>query len=285
MASGELDLPGWLDWTWTLRVLESEVLVTGEVVRRDTGTLVTSCVVDDEPVAVTVRQIAGRLSVTPDDAAVVRAVVRRFHLDLDRRAVGEALEASLPYSVRADVAGDGWVRRPAAAGLWPFCLVFLSGGHAWWEPVRRIFDDLGHSVPGHGAGPVQVAPRPDEILAAGHERLAGYGIAGHRVGNMLGLASAFATRPGRYEEEALRALPAVDAVERLGELPHIGARRARAIASTALGHDDVLPDLSRHDERLRRQLGAGWSQVRAAARRATPYRSVLGDTLLELVTD
>jgi 3-methyladenine DNA glycosylase/8-oxoguanine DNA glycosylase len=174
----------------------------------------------------------------------------------------------------------GWVRRPAAAGLWPFCLVFLSGGNPWSESARGIFTDLGHK-----AGPVQVAPRPDDILAAGHERLAGYGIAGHRVGNMLALASAFATRPGRYEEESLRALPAADVIERLGELPHIGAKRARDIASTALGHDDVLPDLSRQNERLRRELGIGWSQVRAAARRATPYRSVLGDTLLELVAD
>jgi hypothetical protein len=275
-----LDLPRWLDWTWALRVLESEILVTGETVRRETGTLITSCVVDDEPVAVTVRQAHGRLSVTPDDAAVAHAVVRRFHLDLDVTGAGKALEASLPYPVRTGVAGEGWVRRPAAAGLWPFCLVFLSGGNPWSEPVRWIFNDLGRK-----AGPVQVAPRPDDILAAGHQRLASYGIAGHRVGNMLALASAFATRPGRYDEEALRALPNADVIERLGELPHIGARRSRAIASTALGHDDVLPDLSRYDERLRRQLGTGWSQVRAAARRATPYRSVLGDTLLELVTD
>jgi hypothetical protein len=279
MDRSGLDLPGWLDWTWMLRVLESEVLVPGEVVRRNTGTLVTSCMVDDEPVAVTVRQVAGRLSVTPDDDAVVRSVVRRFHLDLDEQAVGKALEA-LAYPVRTGVADAGWVRRPAAVGLWPFCLVFLSGGNPWSEPVGRIFTDLGRK-----AGPVQVAPRPGDILAAGHERLAAYGIAGHRVGNMLGLASAFATRPGRYEEEALRALSAADAVERLGELPHIGVRRALAIASTALGHDDVLPDLSRHDERLRQQLGTSWSQVRAMAGRATPYRSVLGDSLVELTTD
>jgi 3-methyladenine DNA glycosylase/8-oxoguanine DNA glycosylase len=261
-------------------MLESEVLVTGEVVRREAGTLITSCVVDDEPVAVTVTQAGGRLSVAPDDGAVVHAIVRRFHLDLDGRAVEKALEASLPPSVRTRAADEGWVRRPAAAGLWPYCLVFLSGGNPWSESVRGIFADLGRK-----AGPLQVAPRPDDILAAGQPRLASYGIAGHRVGNMLGLAAAFATHPGRYDEEALRALPAADAVKRLGELPHIGATRARAIASTALGHDDVLPDLSRRDERLRRELGTSWPQLRAAARLAAPYRSVLGDTLLELVTD
>jgi hypothetical protein len=102
---------------------------------------------------------------------------------------------------------------------------------------------------------------------------------------MLALAVIFATHPDRYDEDALKALPAAAAVRRLGELPHIGAVRARAIAATALGHEDVLPDLSRHDERMRRELGTGWPQVRTAARRAVPYRAVLGDTLLNLVTD
>jgi len=275
-----LELPGWLDWTWALSVLESEVLVTGEVVNRAAGTLITSCAPDDEPVAVTVRKADGRLLVTPGDAAVVRAVVRRFHLDLDRQAVEQALDASLPRFVPARTADAGWVRRPAAAGLWPYCLIFLSGGNPWSESISRIFADLGAK-----AGPLRVAPRPDDILTAGHEKLGGYGIAGHRVGNMLGLASAFATRPGRYDEETLRALPGDVAVKRLGELPHIGTRRARAIASTALGHDDVLPDLSRHDDRLRQVLGSDWPRVRAAARLASPYRSVVGDTLLDLVTD
>ena len=210
---------------------------------------------------------------------MISAVVRRFHLDLDESAAGKALEASLPLSVRTRVTEEGWVRRPAAVGLWPFCLVFLSGGNPWSEPVGRIFADLGRK-----AGQVRVAPRPDDILNA-EPRLGGYGIAGHRVGNMLGLASAFAAQPGRYDEAALLALSGADAVKRVSEFPHIGARRARVIASTVLGHDDVLPDLSRQDERFRQELGASWSQLRAAARRATPYRSVLADTLLELVTD
>ena len=47
----------------------------------------------------------------------------------------------------------------------------------------------------------------------------------------------------------------------------------------------MLPDLARRDDQLRRNLGLGWSQVQAAARRAAPYRSILGDTLLELMSD
>jgi hypothetical protein len=41
----------------------------------------------------------------------------------------------------------------------------------------------------------------------------------------------------------------------------------------------------RQDEELRSRLGLGWSQIRAAARHAVPYRSILGDTLLELLSD
>jgi hypothetical protein len=275
-----LDLPGWLDWNWALGQLENQVPVAGEVVRRDSGTLITPYLVDDEPVAVTVRASGGRLSVAPGDAAVARVVTRRFHLDLDGPAVAKALEASLPHCVPPRTADGGWVRRPAAAGLWPYCLVFLSGGDPWSEPVRLMVTGLGRKV-----GPVYSVPQPEDILAAGHERLAGYGFPGHRVGNMLALAVIFASCPDRYDEDALRALPAAAAVRRLGELPHIGAARARAIAVTALGHEDVLPDLSRHDERMRQELGTGWPQVRTAARQAVPYRAVLGDTLLELVTD
>jgi hypothetical protein len=47
----------------------------------------------------------------------------------------------------------------------------------------------------------------------------------------------------------------------------------------------LAPDLARQDEGLRSRLGLGWSQIRAAGRHAAPYRSVLGDTLLEVLTD
>jgi hypothetical protein len=55
--------------------------------------------------------------------------------------------------------------------------------------------------------------------------------------------------------------------------------------AAALGHDDVLPDLSRRGEQLHRALGVSWSRLRALARAAAPYRSVLGDTLAELMAD
>ena len=65
MAKGALDLPGSLDWTRALSMLESEVLVTGEVVRRAVGTLTTWCVVDGEPIAVTVKQAAAGFRSSP----------------------------------------------------------------------------------------------------------------------------------------------------------------------------------------------------------------------------
>jgi hypothetical protein len=61
--------------------------------------------------------------------------------------------------------------------------------------------------------------------------------------------------------------------------------RSRAVSTTALGHDDVLPDPARHDEQPCRMLGLSWPQIGANARRAAPYRSILGDTLLELLPD
>jgi 3-methyladenine DNA glycosylase/8-oxoguanine DNA glycosylase len=175
---------------------------------------------------------------------------------------------------------DGWVRRPAAAMLWSYCLVFLCGGDPDAPPVRRMFGELGRS-----AGQLWLPPDPADLLTAGDRRIAGYGVAPHRVANVVGLARAFAARPDRYDELTLRALPGDEAIARVAELPHIGPTRARAISSTALGHDDVLPDLARQDEQMRSRLGLGWSQIRAAARQAAPYRSVLGDTLLELLSD
>jgi 3-methyladenine DNA glycosylase/8-oxoguanine DNA glycosylase len=121
---------------------------------------------------------------------------------------------------------------------------------------------------GRPAGQLQIPPDPADLLTAGDHRLIAYGIAPHRMANMPGLARAFAATPDRYDEIALRALPADAAIARVAELPHIGATRARAIASTALGRDEVLPDLSRQHERLHRKLGLSWSQVKVSAPRA-----------------
>jgi 3-methyladenine DNA glycosylase/8-oxoguanine DNA glycosylase len=114
-----------------------------------------------------------------------------------------------------------------------------------------MFTDLGH-----GDGLLS-GPEPGDPITAGDHRLTAYGIAPHRTANILGLAQAFAARPDRYDEIALTA---EQAIARLAELPHIGSGRARAICSTALcstalGHDDVLPDLARRDGELRRRLG------------------------------
>jgi hypothetical protein len=272
-----VDRPGWLDWGWVLRVLDQEVRLVGEEVRPAEGIVVTPCVVADEPVVVTVISQGSHLAVTPSSPVQGEFVVRRFHLDLAETAVSAALD-------RTTLAGlleqDGWVRRPAAAMLWSYCLIFLCGGDPDALAVRRMFAELGRR-----AGHLQLAPDPADLLTAGDHRLIGYGVAPHRAANVVALARAFAARPDRYDEITLRALSGAEAVARVAELPHIGSTRARAISSTALGHDDVLPDLARQDEQLRRRLGLGWSQIRAAARRAAPYRSVLGDTLLELLSD
>jgi 3-methyladenine DNA glycosylase/8-oxoguanine DNA glycosylase len=269
--------PGWLDWSWVLRVLEHEVRLAGEEVRPAEGMVLTPCLEADEPVVVTVTARGSQLAVTPSAPVLGEFVVRRFHLDLDETAVAAALERS---TLAGLLERDGWVRRPAAAGLWSYCLIFLCGGDPDAPAVRRMFAELGRP-----AGHLQLAPDPADLLTAADHRLIGYGLAPHRAANVVALARAFAARPDRYDEITLRALPGDEAVARVAELPHIGSTRARAISSTALGHEDVLPDLARQDEQLRRSLGLGWSQILAAARRAAPYRSILGDTLLELLSD
>jgi hypothetical protein len=272
-----VDRPGWLDWGWVLRVLDQEVRVAGEQVRPAEGMVVTPCLMADEPVVVTVTGRGSHLAVTPSAPVLSEFVVRRFHLDLDETAVSWALDRSAPAGLLQQ---DGWVRRPAAATLWSYCLIFLCGGDPDAPAVQRMFAELGRP-----AGHLQLAPDPADLLTVADHRLLGYGVAPHRAANVDALARAFAARPDRYDEITLRALPGDEAVARVAELPHIGSTRARAISSTALGHDDVLPDLARQDGQLRRRLGLGWSQIRAAGRLAAPYRSILGDTLLELLSD
>jgi hypothetical protein len=272
-----VDCPGWLDWPWALRVLDQEVRVAGEEVQPAEGMVVTACLVADEPLVVTVTGGGNHLTVTPSAPALGEFVARRFHLDLDEAAVDAALDRSTLAGLLEE---DGWVRRPAAAMLWSYCLVFLCGGDPDAPPVRRMFAELGRP-----AGHLRLPPEPADLLTGGDQQIVGYGVAPHRAANVIGLARAFAARPDRYDEVTLRALPGDEAMARVAELPHIGPTRARAISSTALGHDDVLPDLARQDEQLRSRLGLGWSQIRAAARHAVPYRSVLGDTLLELLSD
>ena len=89
-----VDRPGWLDWAWALRVLDQEVRVTGEEVRPAEGLVATACLVAEEPLVVTVTGGGGHLAVTPPAPALVEFVTRRFHLDLDERAVDRALERS-----------------------------------------------------------------------------------------------------------------------------------------------------------------------------------------------
>ena len=251
--------------------------MTGEEVRPAEGEVASACLVAGEPLVVTVTGGASQLTVKPSAPAAGEFVVRRLHLDLDETAVDAALEKS---TLAGLFERDGWVRRPAAAMLWSYCMVFLCGEDPDAPPVQRMFGELGRS-----AGQLWWPPDPADLLTAGDRRIVGYGVAPHRAANVVGLARAFAARPDRYDEVVLRALPGDDAIARVAELPHIGPTRARAISSTALGHDDVLPELARQDEQLRRRLGLGWSQIRAAARQASPYRSVLGDTLLELLSD
>jgi hypothetical protein len=270
-----LDRPGWLDWDWALSVLDQEVRLTGEEVSPAEGVISTAYLESDKPLVATVTADRSQLAVTPSAPALGGHVTRRFHLDLDESAVSAALDRSGLHSV---LEPHGWVRRPAAAALWSYCLIFLCGADPDAPPVRQLFAELGRP-----AGHLRLPPDPADLLAAGDQRLIACGIAPHRVANVLGLARAFAATPDRYDEVTLRALPADAAIARVAELPHIGPVRARAIASTALGHDDVLPDLSRQHERLHRRWGLHWPQVRASARRATPYRSILGDTLLDLL--
>ena len=118
------DRPGWLDWPWALRVLDQEVRVAGEEVRPAEGKVATACLVAGEPLVVTVTGGASQLTVKPSAPAAGEFVVRRLHLDLDETAVDAALEKS---TLAGLFERDGWVRRPAAAMLWSYCMVFLCG--------------------------------------------------------------------------------------------------------------------------------------------------------------
>ena len=217
-----VELPGWFDWDWALRVLDQEVRLTGEEVRPAEGVLATPCLVADEPLAVTVTGSGSHLAVTPFAPGLGEFVIRRLHLDLDETAVSAALARS---TLGRLLERNGWVRRPAAAALWSYCLIFLSGGDPDAPAVRRVFAELGRP-----AGDLQLAPDPADLLTAGDHRLAGYGVAPHRAANVVALARAFAARPDRYDEMTLRALPADQAIARVAELPHIGLARARTIS-------------------------------------------------------
>ncbi len=224
-----VDRPGWLDWAWTLRVLDQEVSVTGEEVRPAEGMVATACLVAEEPLVVTVTEApaggrrtggGGHLAVTPPAPALGEFVTRRFHLDLDEHAVDRALGSTLARLFER----DGWVRRPAAATLWSYCLVFLCGGDPDAPSVRRIFAELGRPADG-----LWLPPDPSDLLTAGDRRIVGYGVAPHRAANVVALARAFAARPDRYDEVTLRALAGDEAIAQVAELPHIGPTRARAI--------------------------------------------------------
>lgn len=113
-----LGRPGWLDWSWALRVLDQEIRLAGEEVRLVDGVVATPCLLADEPLVFTVAAGGSHLAVRPAAPVVGEFVSRRFHLDLDEMALSAALGRSALYGV---LAPDGWVRRPAAAALWPYC--------------------------------------------------------------------------------------------------------------------------------------------------------------------
>ena len=261
-----VDRPGWLDWPWALRVLDREVRVTGEEVRPAEGMVATACLVADEPVVITVTGGESQLTVKPSAPAPGEFVARRFHLDLDETAVDVALEKSTFAGL---FERDGWVRRPAAAMLWSYCLVFLCGGDPDASPVQRIFAELGRP-----AGHLRLPPDPADLLTAGERRIVGYGVAPHRAANVVGLARAFAANPDRYDEVALRALPGDEAIARVAELPHIGATRPRRSRPQPSATTTYCPT-----SRVRTSnCAAGWARVAVdtggrAPRRAVPQRS------------
>ena len=191
--------PSWLDWSRALRALDQEIRQPGEHVRPDEGTVTTPCLLADRPLAVTVTSNGDTLVVSPSTPGLAELVTRRFHLDLDWSAVSAAFDRSGLVDV---LEPNTWVRRPAAADFWSYCLTFLCGGDPDAPSVRRLFAELGQS-----AGELAMAPGPTDLLAAGDRRIISYGIAPHRVANVLGLACAFAARPERYDEIAYEPCP------------------------------------------------------------------------------
>ena len=258
-----VDRPGWLEWPWVLRMLDQEVRVTGEEVRLAEGTVATPCLMADEPLVVTVRGGGSHLAVTPSAPAPGEFVAGRFHLGLDATAVDAALAKSTLVRL---FERDGWVRRPAAAMLWSYCLVFLCGGDPDAPPVRRMFAELGRP-----AGHLRLPPDPADLLTAGDDRIVGFGVAAHRAANVVGLARAFAARPDRYDEATLRALPGDEAIARLAELPHIGSTRARATRPRLSATTTCCPTSRARTSNC--AAGWAWAGPRYGRPRATPRRT------------
>lgn len=259
-----LELPSWLAWPRAVALLDRQVRVPGEVVDVAGGVVAWSLAGSALRVCADHGEL--RVDTTAEPAVAAAAVRSRFHLDLDAAAVTAALD---------DVAGmsSDWVRRPAAASCWAFCVSYLCGGNPDAPSTQRMFETWG-SRPGEWD--VVDAPTPAAIRHGGTEALTGFGIKTGRAAQLLLLAELFADSAGDYEAAVIRELPPDEALARVAELPHIGANRARELTSTALGHDDVT-----YQPQGAGEGGEAWSAAIRQVQAAAPWRSVACDTLAD----
>jgi 3-methyladenine DNA glycosylase/8-oxoguanine DNA glycosylase len=266
-------LARWLDWPSTLAGLEKALAEPGEIVRAAEGSVSSLYDAPAGPQVVPVSLQDGFLVVDPGDLWTRDAVAQRFHLKLEMADIVRRMEEG---GFGALASSAGWVRHPAAASVWAYCVAFLRGDTADSPSVRC--ERLGQRLVDRSA-----APAPPVLLAAGVDEVGRCGIVRSRAENLLRLAEAFYTGPDRYKGAHLQRRPADAVIRELGRLPHIGRLRAEVLACGAVGHDDVLVDLSRRDACLQSVLGLTWAEIRVHSERVRPYRSLLSDRLQTVV--
>lgn len=274
-ATLTLDIPSWLEWARSLELLHEHSRVPGEVVDLSGQTVVWCTMHGCSPVTVGVTAVAGALQIETngEEDVVVETVLRRFHLGADAADIEAALDRT-QLGLRA----EELVRRPAAVSTWDYCLMYLCGGDPDATATTQLFTALG--TVGQ-EGNVRTAPRPAAVLRAGESGLRQFGIKPGRVVQLLALAAVFTERQGEYDAAVLRTLDADEAVDRIAELPHIGAKRARELTSTAVGHDDVTYEPWGVAAALEDQQGMPWRAATERLDQAAPWRSWACDTLAD----
>jgi len=177
-----------------------------------------------------------RLSFAPElgpASGAVIAAVRRW-LDLD--AAPEAIDAAL-----AELPGAPGLRLPGSVDGFELAVRAVLGQQVTVAGARtlarRLVERFGSDVATPWTDVRRAFPQPELLAAAPIERIAELGIIRSRVGAIQALA-------GRWVELApliARGGDPEQLVERLRELPGIGAWTAHYVAMRALGWPDAFP--------------------------------------------
>lgn len=274
-STRELRLPGWHDWPTAVMVVQQTVAVVGESIDVDRHVLRWADRASTGEVD-TVRVSPGRephtISVTTESGDADRAeqlVRRRLHLDLDESVVEETVGRAAYPDLPADALA---FRIPAAVSPWAFCLTYLSGGSAVHDVTRRLFER------GERRGDLLLPPTPERFAELSQEDVEESGVTAPRARALREVAMAFTASAELDDPVRFASLPSAEAVSRVRALPRLGGTRAPLLAALAWGHHDIPYDPYS-------PLGAGslatgrHTELTTAFERATPWRSVLADTI------